>query len=306
MKAVEAEDSLDFTALPLLQQRYQLLRVLSKKGNTTVYRASDLFTLQPCVVKTHRIQGTDSEARVKAVAAECEKLKHLRHDWHANIIQLRDHFPQETASLATVWEYYEGEALDGHLRRNGPVPEKEARGIALQLLSALRWADNRGHRIRGQDMRSSRLKLKGGEVKVAGVALLGPACFPNSRGTTGRALVRSPTANSEVDAPLTSLGPRSHTADSLEDDPLKVVDTSSAMYAIGETLHEVLFNKRPEEPEGLAEIDSEPRAVIQLPDQPRISAECREFLLRLLDRYRRLTVQEAYSDPFIALPRRQR
>ena len=36
MKAVEAEDSLDFTALPLLQQRYQLLRVLSKKGNTTV------------------------------------------------------------------------------------------------------------------------------------------------------------------------------------------------------------------------------------------------------------------------------
>jgi len=297
-KVVEAEDQLDFAAFPLLQQRYQLLRLLNKNGNTTVYRANDLFALQSCVVRVHRVQGANADARLKAAQEECERLKNLR---HPHIIALLDYFPHESGSLATVWEYFEGDSLDVHLRRNGSLPEREVRCIVLQLLSALRYADAKGHRIRGQDLRSHRLTMRGGEVKVAGVALLlAVHTAASTSHSTGRALVRSPTACSEAELQ------HGAACEILEDD-LHRADTASAVRAIGHTLHEALFNKLPEEPTGLpglADLDSQSPA-IQLPDQPRISSECREFVLRLLDRFHRLTVSEALGDPFMSLSRRK-
>jgi len=291
-RTIKAEDQVDFGSFLMLQQRYQPLRLLSRNGNTSVYRAHDLSSLQPVWLRIHQLdsQMIEHEASLARLAQECEALKLLRHPVLAALL---DHFPHENgSSFVTVWENCEGETLDQYLLRNGPIPEKEARGVALQLLSALRFAEYRGLRVDCQCLKPTRLTFRGGEVKVAGSALLslGVDCGANS----GTVLAVS-------EAPQDSCG-----LETQPEEPLIVAGdpSNAAMRMIGMTLHQALFGKWPEA-QGEEALGNE-LSTVQLPDQPKLSAECRECLGRLLDRDRRLTVQEAYNDPFIAPARKPR
>jgi len=299
LRAVKAEDQVDFGSFLMLQHRYQLLRLLSRggsSGSSAVYSAHDLHTLHSCCVRIHQLdpKAPDREASLRAISQECETVKQLR---HPGLMALLDYFPHENGSVATVWDHRECDFLDSYLLRNGPVPEKEARGIVLQLLSTLRFVESRGHRLDSQDLRPSRLAFRGGEVRVGGVALLSLA------GADGRAAARSGVLGMSEVLPDScgSIEPQG-----AEDDLLGVAgdEASAAIRVIGMTLYQALFGKCPEAPGMVAQ--GVELSVVQLPDQPKISVECREYLLRLLDRDRRLTLQEAYNDPFVAPARKPR
>mmetsp|Transcript_25607 Transcript_25607/g.55919 ORF Transcript_25607/g.55919 Transcript_25607/m.55919 type:complete len:534 (+) Transcript_25607:167-1768(+) len=294
LQAVEAEDQVEFGSFRMLQQRYQLLRLSMRTPSVLTYRAYDLLLLKHCFVKIHQLvaRPSDREAHVTLLQQECEALKQIR---HPGIETLLDHFLHEDNSFASVWEIWEGEPLEAYFQRHGPVPEKEARVIILQMLSILRFAESKGYQLDSQELRSCRLIFCSGEVKVGGVALL--PCL-RSCSLEGSDIGR--------------LGSREPMPDSKTQEAERAVLTGvdgincgarATVCMVGVTLHEALFAKRPD----IQVVGAEPSGPCsQLPDQPRISPECRGFLLRLLDRDCQMTVQDAYSHPFIAPARRQR
>jgi len=284
LRAVNAEDSSDFCSLRLLQDRYQLLRLASKCGSLTIYRAYDLVAIRPCGVRVHRMDG---RASIEHVSRECESLKQLR---HTGLVSLVDSFHHEHGSFITIWESSAGEPLDSYLLRYGPLSEKEARGLVLQLFSTLRFVESRGHQLDCQDLRPSRLTFRGGELKVAGPAILSLRNPDNAHSSSRRTV------------PLDSCG--STETLEMEDDAIDSSAASAAIRTIGMTLFQALFGRWPEASEA-AGLGAE-GGCVQIPEQPRVSAECRECLCRLLDRDRSLTVQEAFADPFIAPSRRVR
>jgi len=284
LRVVNAEESSEFCGLRQIQDRYQLLRLLSKSGGLTIYRAYDLVALRPCVVRVHHM---DCKASVEHVSRECGYLKQLR---HAGLVSLLDSFHHEHSSFITIWESFAGEPLDSYLLRYGPLTEKEARGLVLQLFSTLRFVESRGHQLDCQDLRPSRLIFRGGELKVAGPAILS---LRNTQHNAQRSFRRDSCSSTE--------------AIEMEEDAWNGSDSvaaSAAIRTIGMTLFQALFGRWPEASETTG-LGAE-GGVVQIPDQPKVSLECRKFLCLSLDRDRCLTIQEAFADPFMAPSRRVR
>jgi len=237
--------------------------------------------------------AVDPEAQLQAAVQQCTAWRDLKHQ---GLVALLDHFSHEAGSFATVWEQLDYDPLDSYLLRNGPLPEKEARGIVMQLLSALRAVVSKDIVLTPQDLRPPSLLVRGGDVKIVGVGFLSQVRRPAEPSRGGRTIMRS--ASGLTDA---QPEPRRHPALVSPYDEVAMLGedwTAGAVRAVGATLHEMLFGRAPAQ--------SEPGATVQLPDCHRLSTECREFLLRLLDREQRLSLQTVSQDAFVAPPIRGR
>lgn len=291
----------------LLVQRYQVLRLLGKGRSRSIYRAYDLINQQLVVLQLFR-KAPDSKA---SAAADCQRAKSLK---HPSIATMVDSFiDADTGSYIIVWEFVEGEPLDNYIRKAGSS-EKEARGIILQLLSALRYLESKRHGLDGQDLRSSRLVIRGGEVKIGTLTL--PSFRKKSTASAGAPLLLQRDASPDPGLPGLArqapeddprLAPDSlpsvdETQDTMGDTDGILGDSlgiSAAVHTAGSVLHELLFGKKAENPDTSTSAFQPEPAVVQLPDMPKLSTECRDFLLGLLDRDRCLTATEAYADPFL-------
>mmetsp|Transcript_9700 Transcript_9700/g.28106 ORF Transcript_9700/g.28106 Transcript_9700/m.28106 type:complete len:427 (+) Transcript_9700:247-1527(+) len=293
MRAIEVEDHVGFGDFPMLQSRYQLLRLLSRSVHMTIYRAFDLSSLRHVAVRTHIVdpKATDPEERLKSASNEATVLRDAK---HPGILGLLDHFNHESHAFATVWELLDYDPLDMYLRRNGVLPEKEARGIVMQLLSMLRCMEAKELRVDPLDLGPPNLLVRAGDVKVSGMGFFSQLRRAEpSRGN--RSIMRS--ASGLTEAQTEPCG-RSNLVAALDEDAWLGDWTKAAIRAIGATLHEMLFNRPPVAPE--------PGAALQLPDCHKTSAECREFLCHVLDRERRLSLAEVSQEPFVAPPARGR
>ena len=56
---------------------------------------------------------------------------------HPNIVRYLDVFEIDHDSFATVLEYCKGTDLDRRLKEEGPLSEREARAVVMQVLAAL-------------------------------------------------------------------------------------------------------------------------------------------------------------------------
>jgi len=282
LRVTEAEDQISWGSFPPLRHRYQLLRLLGRKRGVEVYKAHDLVVLQPCLLRLYRLgsesQVASREKMLEAADQECEALRQLNHSATAALL---DYFRVEGgSSYATVWEFCRGETLETYMMRNRQLPERDARGILLQILGILRFMDAKGHKLHSQDLKRGRLILCGGEVRVSGLTV---ASFERARS------LEKNTSSQVMGDPETQ-----------ETDDFAAIGggTDGAIVEmVAMIFHEMLFGKGP---------DQQEPGNVHLPEQPKVSAECREYLIRLLDRDRRPTIQEAWFDPFIAPARRQR
>jgi len=285
-KSVESEDQMSFGGFQPLVKRYQLLRLQSKtsSGNTEVYQAYDVTMLHACLVKIHHLSldSAAKEERLDSIRQQCEAFRGMKQG--CGFASLLDHFELENGSkYVMVWEYCEGEAWEFFILRNSPVMEKEARGMLLQILGAMRVAEKGGLQLPHLDLKPSRLTFRGGEVKI------NSACFPQLRNSMGK-----PRSRSHMEVPGDSLGLESQEGD---DDPTDAL--SQVLRVAGAIFYELLFGRPPEArgPEDHA---------FELPESPsRISQECRDCLCRMLDRETRITVQDIASDPFFAPTKRR-
>eukprot|EP00929_Paragymnodinium_shiwhaense_P030912 TRINITY_DN17424_c0_g1_i1.p1 TRINITY_DN17424_c0_g1~~TRINITY_DN17424_c0_g1_i1.p1 ORF type:complete len:585 (-),score=165.72 TRINITY_DN17424_c0_g1_i1:113-1867(-) len=276
LRRLETEDQVGFGPFPPVRQRYQLLRLLARKRHdlVNVYKAQDLVSLQPCVLRIHQLgQRPDAAATIEAISRECEALRQLKNC--AAIAALLDHFPAEgTSAYVTVWELCQGQTLETYMLRNGPLSEKDARGIMLQFLSMARAVRSKGHQIHSHDLKASRLFVRGGAIKMGSLSL---------------ATLAKPEDNGHLTRSVSSQLALDMQPDSLEE--LAAGDNDGAVvWTLALLMHEMLFGRR---------ADSREPGPVQLPETPKISAECREYLSVLLNRDRRPSLHEAFNDPFI-------
>jgi eukaryotic-like serine/threonine-protein kinase len=116
--------------------KYRLIRRIGAGGMGEVWVAVNRTTGAEVAVKMVReAHGRDDalarfrhEARLGAMLA------------HRGIVRIYDLVEENDGPLLLVMELLRGETLERHLQRRGPLPAREALGIAVPLLSALAHA----------------------------------------------------------------------------------------------------------------------------------------------------------------------
>jgi protein kinase-like protein len=122
-----------------LQAQYRIVRLLGRGGMGAVYLARDLALDREVAIK---VVKTDSSAReihdrLRREARTAAKLS------HPNIVPLHA-FGDVEGMPYFVMGYVRGESLAARLRRDGKLPEEEARRIAADLAEALDHAHRQG------------------------------------------------------------------------------------------------------------------------------------------------------------------
>uniref|UniRef100_A0A915I402 Protein kinase domain-containing protein n=1 Tax=Romanomermis culicivorax TaxID=13658 RepID=A0A915I402_ROMCU len=140
LKRVQNEDQSRYKDHVTLDKRYLLLSLLGKGGFSEVWRAFDLEDNRYVACKIHHVNKDWKDEKkanyVKHALREKEIHKTLDHQ---RIVRLYGVFTIDTNSFCTVLEYCDGNDLDFYLKQNKMIPEKEARSIIMQVVSALRY-----------------------------------------------------------------------------------------------------------------------------------------------------------------------
>ncbi|KAF6017306.1 TLK2 [Bugula neritina] len=176
MKRIQNEDGSRFKDNPTLNDRYLLLNLLGKGGFSEVHKAFDMKEQRYVACKIHQLNKDWHDEKkanyIKHALREYNIHKTLDHD---RIVRLFDVFEIDTNSFCTVLEYCDGNDLDFYLKQNKVIPEREARSIVQQIVSALRHLNSISPPIIHYDLKPGNILLmrgqQCGEVKITDFGL---------------------------------------------------------------------------------------------------------------------------------------
>lgn len=174
-----------------LEGSYRIIRLLGRGTMASVYLAEQLSMARPVALKILSPSLMDSPAFVDRFLAEARASARLN---HPNIVSAIDAGESESR-LFLAMEYVDGEALGTLLEREGPVDEKQAIHIGLQILSALAHASE--NNVVHLDIKPANIVIcPDGRVKLAdfGLAMMldSPARAEMSRKAVGTPYYMSP------------------------------------------------------------------------------------------------------------------
>jgi serine/threonine protein kinase len=148
----------------VVNERYQLKQLLGNNPNRQTWLALDLEThpSQQVIVKLLPFSPQTQWDDIKLFEREAQVLKHLN---HLRIPEYRDYFSIEKdtdndlPSFGLVQDYIQGLSLQ-HLLKNGKkFSEKEAKGIAIQLLYILIYLHELSPPVLHRDIKPSNIIL---------------------------------------------------------------------------------------------------------------------------------------------------
>jgi beta-lactam-binding protein with PASTA domain/tRNA A-37 threonylcarbamoyl transferase component Bud32 len=146
----------------LFDGRYRIQRRLGKGGMARVYLAEDESLDRQVAIKILADRHSDDPHFVERFQREARAAARLN---HPNLVQIYDQAQVDGTSYI-VMEYVEGETLKDLIRRDAPLDPRQAIGIALQVLAALRVAHQAG--IVHRDIKPQNILVQpDGRVKVA-------------------------------------------------------------------------------------------------------------------------------------------
>ncbi|EGD72438.1 ULK/ULK protein kinase [Salpingoeca rosetta] len=215
------------------------------------------------------------------VMMECQLLQGLR---HPNIVQML-RYAADPNFLYIVMEFCSEGDLSQILKQKHRLAEGEARFFLGQLASALEYLHDR--QIAHLDLKPSNLLIYlRGTRQFLKLADFGFAC---------------------------RIGEDSF-HESLRGSPLylapemlcdKKYDARADLWSVGVILHEVLFGRAPFHSETYLELIKKitSKSSIKLPPQPSVSSDCRDLVLKLLQRNpdKRITFSDFFKHPFVDL-----
>uniref|UniRef100_A0A0L8HLZ7 non-specific serine/threonine protein kinase n=1 Tax=Octopus bimaculoides TaxID=37653 RepID=A0A0L8HLZ7_OCTBM len=165
LKRIHNEDNSRFKDHPILNERYLLLCLLGKGGFSEVHKGFDLKEQRYVACKIHQLNKDwkdDKKANyIKHALREYNIHKSLD---HPRIVRLYDVFEIDTNSFCTVLEYCDGNDLDFYLKQNKCIPEKEARSIICQTVSALKYLNEIKPPVIHYDLKPGNILLGSGSV----------------------------------------------------------------------------------------------------------------------------------------------
>jgi tousled-like kinase len=303
LKTYRAQEDSTFNNYPRLGQmeRYQLLNMLGKGGFSEVYKAYDLITHCFVAVKIHEIRKDMDEAQrqnyVRHTTQEYRIHKTLK---HRRIVRLLDHFAIDAMSFGVAMEYCEGVDLDTYLKAHGPMSEREAKGVIVQILSALRYMNSQPSKVIHYDLKPGNVLYHKGNVKIVDFGL--------------SKIVDHSVTNGHDTIELTSQGagtyyylpPECFSACNVMSTGQLKVSNKVDVWSVGVVFYELLYGRKPfgdGQPQEhiLRQASSifNPNAELSFPSK--ISKQAEEFLRRLLtyDVRKRPDVIEASDDPYV-------
>jgi serine/threonine protein kinase len=138
LKAIleEAKTSPAVEGAPQIQG-YRIDRLLGRGGMGMVYRAVEVRTKRPVVIKTMLPQVAADPDKVRAFQREIDVNRQLH---HPHIVELIDH-GRAKGTFFCVLEYVEGMDLGDYVEsKGGRLPLEEALSLLLQILDGLAYA----------------------------------------------------------------------------------------------------------------------------------------------------------------------
>jgi eukaryotic-like serine/threonine-protein kinase len=207
--------------------RYRLVELLGQGGMATIYRAHDRQLDRDVAVKVLRPEyGTDPDflARFRQEAQAAASLN------HPNVVGVYD-YGDDQAGPYIVMELVDGEDLATLVRRNGPLPPRQAARLGSQIARGLATAHARG--IVHRDMKTANVLLtRDGQPKVSDFGI-------------ARAM-----AEAQLTLPGTTLGSVHYF--SPEQARGDQATPASDVYSLGIVIYELLTGRRPWEGDSAA------------------------------------------------------
>jgi predicted Ser/Thr protein kinase len=205
----------------LIAGRYELEELVGTGGMSSVYRAHDRLLERHVALKVLHEQFTGEGEYVERFRREARAVAQLS---HPNIVTVIDRGEQDDRQYI-VFEYVDGENLKALVEREGPLPEREAIELALQIARALGFAHEQG--LVHRDVKPQNVLLNdGGEAKVTDFGI-------------ARSL--------DVHGNLTQTGTVMGTSDYIAPEQARgsPVDAQSDVYSLGAVLYELLTGEVP-------------------------------------------------------------
>lgn len=165
LKRIHNEDQSRFSMHPVLSDRYLLLMLLGKGGFSEVHKAFDLREQRYTACKVHQLNKDWKEDK------KANYIKHALREYnihkaldHPRIVKLYDVFEIDSNSFCTVLEYCNGHDLDFYLKQHKTIPEREARSIVTQVVSALKYLNEIKPPVIHYDLKPGNILLTEGNV----------------------------------------------------------------------------------------------------------------------------------------------
>ena len=277
---------------PLLGGRYQIVGLLGKGGYSEVYKAYDLENHIYVACKLHQLnQNWKEEVKdnyIKHTIRENQIHKEIN---HSKIVKHFDTIEIDNNSFCTVLEYCSGPDLATYLQRNRFIQEKEARIIITQILEGLEYLNKLPNKIIHYDLKPENIIFNNMEVKISDFGLA--------------KIVESNTDRVQ----LTSQGVGTYwylPPECFEEKKNVNISSKVDIWSCGVILFEMFFRKKPfgqnyTQDKLLKERVMQNAKVVEIPNKPNISDECKDFIRHCLayhqeDRY---DVFQALESPFI-------
>jgi basic membrane protein A len=240
----------------VLNQRYQIVRLLGQGGFGAVYQAWDLNLKVPCAVKEN---FETNPSAMRQFEREASMLAALR---HPNLPRVTDHFIIEGQGQYLVMDYIEGEDLRTILEQNGePLPENQVIGWLVEICDALCYLHAQAVPVIHRDIKPANIK-----ITSAGKALLVDFGIAKAYSSESR----------------TTQGARAFTPgySPFEQYGEAATDARSDIYALGATAYAVLTGQAPTE--SIARMAG---ALLPQPRQlnPAISPQTERIILKALE-----------------------
>jgi tRNA A-37 threonylcarbamoyl transferase component Bud32 len=210
---------------------YEILGRLGEGSMGTVYKARRVETGEICVLKMMKISGNPQDAIF--FIRECQAGMKLK---HPNVVELLE-FGESGGFLFLAMEYVEGGNLLDRIKRDGPLPQREALRQMREVCDALGFAFRK--KIVHRDIKPANVLLaKSGQAKLADFGLAKTIKQAGAAGLTQAGEARG-TPIYMAPEMLTSAGEADQRAD---------------IYSLGATYYHALCGQHPFRAPSVAEI----------------------------------------------------
>lgn len=215
------------TAGTIIQNKYEILKLVGKGGMSKVYLAMDQNLNKQWAVKEIEKHPEDKNNTIiiQSALAEANMIKRLDHPLLPRIVDIID----KPEAIYIVMDYIEGEALSKVLDRQGAQPQNEVIGWAIDLCKVLDYLHTQNPPIIYRDMKPANIMLlPNGSVKLIDFGIAREYKNENMADTV-------------------SLGTRGYAAPE-QFGGKGQTDVRTDIYSLGVTLYHLLTGHNPSEP----------------------------------------------------------